>query len=103
LRIELLSQDPENDTLRPVHLDLGFTSQLGTPPEPYELLLKHALIGDRSLFTREDAIEETWRIVDPLLTSTIEPISYLRGSAGPPQAEALLNGYTNWQRPWLKS
>ncbi len=103
LRIEILSQDPENDTLRPVHLDLGFASQLGTAPEPYELLLKHALIGDRSLFTREDAIEETWRIVNPLMTSTIEPISYLQGSDGPPQAEALLNGYTNWQRPWLKS
>jgi hypothetical protein len=43
----------------PDHMDLPFAAELGTPPEPYERLLHDALTGDHSLFTREDAVEET--------------------------------------------
>ena len=42
-------------------------ADLGEPLLPYERLLHGALIGDHRLFAREDAIEETWRIVQPLL------------------------------------
>jgi hypothetical protein len=50
-----------------VHLDTSFTNDLGEPLEPYERLLHDAIIGDANLFAREDSIEQTWRIVQPLL------------------------------------
>jgi glucose-6-phosphate 1-dehydrogenase len=102
LRLELLSQGSDHDNLNTVELDLCFSDQLGSPPEPYELLLWHALEGDRSLFTREDAIEETWRIVAPLVASDTTPIPYTQGTNGPSEAAAILNGFSNWQQPWLK-
>ena len=37
-------------------------------PEPYELLIEDAMAGDPTLFAREDSIEESWRIVEPILT-----------------------------------
>ena len=52
---------------RPVDLPLRLTEALGEAPTPYERLLADALAGDGSLFAREDGIEETWRIVQPLL------------------------------------
>ena len=52
---------------RPVHLDSSFARELGEPPEPYERLLHAAIAGDHQLFAREDSVEETWRIVQPLL------------------------------------
>ena len=35
--------------------------------QPYERLLGDAIDGDPELFTRADAVEESWRIVDPVL------------------------------------
>jgi glucose-6-phosphate 1-dehydrogenase len=87
-----------------VHLDLAFAAELGKPPEPYERLLHDALSGDHALFTREDAVEETWRVLQPLvdrLDSSPAPVSYPQGSWGPPQADDLLRGHHPWQRPWL--
>ncbi|HYX59333.1 MAG TPA: glucose-6-phosphate dehydrogenase, partial [Streptosporangiaceae bacterium] len=51
---------------RPVHLDTSFARELGEPPEPYERLLHAALAGDHQFFARQDSVEETWRIVQPL-------------------------------------
>ena len=55
-------------------------------PEPYELLLEEAMIGDPTLFAREDSIEESWRIVEPILTDYPKAIQYERGSWGPAAA-----------------
>jgi glucose-6-phosphate 1-dehydrogenase len=41
------------------------------------------MAGDRSLFAREDYVEEAWRIVDPLLAADIPVHSYAPGSWGP--------------------
>jgi glucose-6-phosphate 1-dehydrogenase len=54
---------PGADTTRTVDLSLIFAEELGEAPQPYERLLGDALAGDPSLFTREDSVEETWRIV----------------------------------------
>jgi glucose-6-phosphate 1-dehydrogenase len=51
----------------PVHLDTSFARELGEPPEPYERLLHAAIASDHQPFAREDSVEETWRIVQPLL------------------------------------
>jgi glucose-6-phosphate 1-dehydrogenase len=51
--------------------------------EAYERLLADALAGDATLFAREDYVEEAWRIVDPVLGSTITPYEYDAGTWGP--------------------
>ena len=68
---------------RDVHMDLPFAAQLGQPPEPYERLIHDALVGDHSLFTREDSVEETWRILQPLLSDPPATVPYAVGSWGP--------------------
>lgn len=89
------------DTLRPVPLDTLFAEQLGEPLRPYERLLHNALTGERGLFARQDAVEETWRIVQPLLDDPPPVHHYPRGSWGPDAADDLLHGRLGWQQPWL--
>jgi glucose-6-phosphate 1-dehydrogenase len=105
LRITLLSKDVSGTGSRAVHLDLAFAAELGKPPEPYERLLHDALAGDRSLFTREDAVEETWRVLQPLVglleDGGVQPVPYPQGSWGPPGAEELVRGHPPWHQPWL--
>jgi glucose-6-phosphate 1-dehydrogenase len=74
---------------------------LGEAPEPYERLLSDALRGDASLFTREDAVEETWRIVQPLLDAPPPVETYAQGSWGPHSADRLPAGVSRWHQPWL--
>jgi glucose-6-phosphate 1-dehydrogenase len=78
-----------------------FSTELGEAPEPYERLLSDALHGDPSLFTREDGIEETWRIVQPLLDAPPPLETYAKGSWGPRDADRLVAGISRWHEPWL--
>src|ERR1700744_3881823 len=89
------------DHWRDLHLDSSFMQDLGQPLLPYERLLHGALTGDHQLFAREDGIEETWRIVQPLLDHPGELHSYEPGSWGPDEARELLRGHRGWQQPWL--
>ena len=65
-------------------------------PEAYERLLVDAIMGDASLFTRNDEIEEAWRIIDPILQawesdpSAPELKTYPVGSWGPDEADSLI-------------
>ena len=52
-------------------------------PDAYERLLTDALMGDRTLFAREDYVEEAWRIVDPILKAGTPVRTYESGSWGP--------------------
>jgi glucose-6-phosphate 1-dehydrogenase len=67
---------------RPVHLDTSFVRELGEPPEPYEVLLHAAMASDHQYFAREDSVEETWRIVQPLLGHPPDVRPYPRGVLG---------------------
>ena len=89
------------DHWRDLHLDSSFMQDLGQPLLPYERLLHGALTGDHQLFAREDGIEETWRIVQPLLDHPGDLHSYEPGSWGPDEARELLRGHRGWQQPWL--
>ncbi|MHA6757618.1 glucose-6-phosphate dehydrogenase [Streptacidiphilus sp. PAMC 29251] len=100
LRLTMLSRDADGTGTRQVHLDLPFSAELGKPPTPYERLLHDALTGDRALFTREDAIEETWRILQPILDAPPTVQTYPQGSWGPAQAGRLTDGHIPWQAPW---
>ena len=95
------AKKPGVDTTRSVDLSLIFANELGEAPEPYERLLGDALRGDARLFVREDSVEETWRIVQPLLDAPPPVQSYARGSWGPDGCSALVAGHPSWRMPWL--
>ncbi|HEY1838889.1 MAG TPA: glucose-6-phosphate dehydrogenase [Mycobacterium sp.] len=99
LRLQLTALD--GDRWRDLHLDSSFMQDLGEPLLPYERLLHGALTGNHQLFAREDGIEETWRIVQPLLDHPGEIHQYEPGSWGPEAARELLRGHRGWQQPWL--
>jgi glucose-6-phosphate 1-dehydrogenase len=101
LRMVILSRDANGSGSRDVHLDLPFAEELGKAPGPYERLFHDALCGDRSLFTREDAVEETWRILQPLIDHPPKALTYAKGTWGPPTANELLRGHAPWKQPWL--
>jgi glucose-6-phosphate 1-dehydrogenase len=66
---------------------------------PYERLLGDAMAGDGALFTREDAVEAAWAVVDPVLKNYPRTLPYKRGSWGPKKADALLAPHGNWHNP----
>jgi glucose-6-phosphate 1-dehydrogenase len=101
LRMVILSRDANGAGSRDVHLDLPFAEELGKAPGPYERLFHDALSGDRSLFTREDAVEETWRILQPLVDHPPTALVYPKGTWGPTAANELLRGHAPWKQPWL--
>jgi glucose-6-phosphate 1-dehydrogenase len=57
--------------------------------DAYERVLTDAIMGDRTLFAREDYVEEAWRIVDPVLKAGTPAYPYAPGTWGPKEAEAV--------------
>src|SRR5208283_799102 len=66
---------------------------------PYERLLGDAMIGDGALFTREDAVEAAWTVVDPVLKNHHRACPYQRRSWGPKKADALIASDGPWHNP----
>lgn len=66
---------------------------------PYERLIGDAMAGRRELFTREDAAELAWRIVEPVLGAREAPAPYPAGSWGPAQAMADFAPPGGWADP----
>ena len=97
------AKEPGANSTRCVDLSLTFAKELGEAPEPYERLLSDAMRGDSAQFAREDGVEETWRIVQPLLDAPPPVQPYEVGSWGPPAAAKLLSGHPKWREPWLES
>jgi glucose-6-phosphate 1-dehydrogenase len=89
--------------IRPVNMEFRYgTSFVSESPEAYERLILDAMRGDATLFTRNDEIEALWGIIDPILTAwaedtTSEIPQYTAGSAGPEEADELLEG-RKWRR-----
>jgi glucose-6-phosphate 1-dehydrogenase len=86
-----------------VTLDMEFAEEGGEGPTPYEVLLHAALIGLSTRFTRQDAVEETWRIMQPLLDAPPPVQPYAPGSWGPEAADHLVAGHGRWRGPWVTS
>jgi glucose-6-phosphate 1-dehydrogenase len=70
--------------------------------EPYDRLLGDAMAGDGALFTREDAVEAAWAVVDPVLKKHHRARLYKRRSWGPKEADALIAPDGSWHNPDLK-
>ncbi len=84
-----------------INLDMEFAQEGGEGPTPYEVLLHAALIGDSKRFTRQDGVEECWRVMAPLLEHPPPVHPYAKGSWGPAEAEEILAGYGRWHQPWV--
>jgi glucose-6-phosphate 1-dehydrogenase len=67
--------------------------------DAYERLLTEAMVGDRTLFAREDYVEEAWRIVDPVLKAATPLYDYAPGTWGPPTADELIARDGGWHNP----
>jgi glucose-6-phosphate 1-dehydrogenase len=84
-----------------ITLDMEFAQEGGEAPTPYEVLLLDAMRGDSTRFTRQDAVEEAWRIFQPFLDSPPPAHLYAPGSWGPAEAERLVAGLGAWHGPWV--
>jgi glucose-6-phosphate 1-dehydrogenase len=100
-RLRLQAKDAEKHALRSVQMDMEFASFGGEGPTPYEVLLDAAMHGNSSNFARQDAVEETWRVVQPLLDSPPPVEVYEPGTWGPAAADELVRGHGGWRDPWL--
>ena len=67
--------------------------------EPYERILGDAMVGDASLFARQDYVEEAWRIVDPVLKASTPVYPYQPQSWGPQEVGPSVTPPGGWDEP----
>jgi glucose-6-phosphate 1-dehydrogenase len=87
-------------------MDFSYASGFGPSSHTaYETLLVDCMLGDATLFTRSDAVEATWRLVDPIIASWEQAPAgslpnYLAGEWGPSAADVLIRrGGAEWRMP----
>ncbi len=79
-----------------VTMDFLYGQAFGTrTPDAYERLLLDAMLGDQTLFTRADEVDQAWQVMEPILRAWEHlPAprfpNYEAGTWGPPEADALL-------------
>ncbi len=103
VRIALDAHRADKRRAAPVEFDVLFSEQGGEGPTPYEVLLHAAIVGDSSHFLRQDGIEQTWRVMQPLLDDPPPAQPYAPGTWGPESAHTLVAGHSNWHAPWTDS
>ncbi|HEX8050755.1 MAG TPA: glucose-6-phosphate dehydrogenase [Solirubrobacterales bacterium] len=100
-RTRLYAKKAAEEAFQAADLEVLFEKVPGEDPEPYERLLGDAIAGEHQLFTRQSAIEETWRVVQPLLDEPGPVHPYDKGTWGPKEAGDLARGTGQWTQPWL--
>ena len=101
VRLRLEAKRADGADPEPITMDMEFAQEGGEGPTPYEVLLHAALVGDASRFTRQDGIEECWRVVQPLLDAPPPVQSYAPGTWGPAAADKIVAGECPWHEPWI--
>ena len=103
--VRLLVDAQRHETIEPqqINLDMEFAQEGGEGPTPYEVLLHAALTGDSKRFTRQDGVEECWRVMAPLLEHPPRVHPYAKGSWGPEAADRVVEGHGRWHEPWVAS
>lgn len=82
--------------IQPVKMDFRYGSYFGqSPPEAYERLLLDCIIGDNTLFARVDEVEQSWKILTPLLSYWAKHTpkdfpNYPSGTWGPQKADQMI-------------
>jgi glucose-6-phosphate 1-dehydrogenase len=102
IRFELEARHADATIARPIKLEMEFKDQGGEGATPYEVLLLAAMTGNTVRFTRQDTVDEEWRIMQPLLDAPPPVQSYAPGSWGP-DTKALLGDSAPWRGPWSAS
>jgi glucose-6-phosphate 1-dehydrogenase len=91
-------------SIRTVHMDFLYGSAFREGlPEAYERLILDAMLGDATLFTRADEVEEQWALVDAVAAAwqRTKPAfpNYAAGAWGPPSADELIHRDSrSWRR-----
>lgn len=80
-------------------VELIVCQERGDEMDAYERLIGDAMIGDNTLFARQDEVEAAWAIVDPVLKAPTPVSEYAPGSWGPKVADDLIEGQCNWHNP----
>ena len=91
--------------LRPVSMDFNYGSSFGMrSPTAYETLIVDAMVGDPTLYTRQDMVEASWKVVAPIQecwnSSRFEFPNYPAGTWGPEASDRMLarRGH-HWRTP----
>ncbi|MEL7974820.1 glucose-6-phosphate dehydrogenase [Isoptericola sp. F-RaC21] len=84
-----------------ITLDAELSEEGGEGATPYEVLLHAAIVGDSGRFKRQDVVEESWRIVQPLIDDPPPVHPYVPGTWGPAIASSLVAEHGGWQGPWI--
>jgi len=106
ISLKFLSKRPGSGmNLRPVSMDFNYGSSFGErSPSAYETLLLDAIIGDATLYTRQDMVEASWNVVEPIQNvwreTKFEFPNYAAGTWGPAAADEMLarRGHI-WRKP----
>ena len=106
ISLRFLSKHPGGGMrLRPVSMDFNYGSSFGTrTPTAYETLLVDAISGDATLYTRQDMVEASWKVVQPVMDNwsqrEFDFPNYASGTWGPQESDEMLarNGHV-WRVP----
>jgi glucose-6-phosphate 1-dehydrogenase len=101
IRLRVEARRADSRSPEAIHLDMEFAEEGGEGPTPYEVLLEAAMLGQSTRFTRQDGVEETWRIMQPLLDAPPPVHPYAPGSWGPAAADELTAQSGGWHQPWI--
>ncbi|MGH7384651.1 MAG: glucose-6-phosphate dehydrogenase [Candidatus Rokuibacteriota bacterium] len=80
-------------------IELSVRHQDPEAMEPYERLIGDAMMGDATLFAREDSVEAAWAIVDPILGAGTPVYPYEPGTWGPAEADRIIARHGGWSCP----
>jgi len=80
-------------------VELTVTSRPGDAKPPYQRLFADAINGNPELFARQDGVEASWRIVDPVLGNATPLYAYEPGTWGPEETEQLIGADGPWIDP----
>jgi glucose-6-phosphate 1-dehydrogenase len=103
VRIVLDARRADARVAAPIPFDVELAEAGGEGATPYEVLLEAAMTGETARFPRQDQIEETWRIMQPLLDAPPPVHVYRQGSWGPEAADTLVADHRGWHSPWVAS
>ena len=89
----------EGEAMAGEDIELVAHEDPGDDTPPYERLLRDAMKGDASLFTRGDAVDAAWRVVEPVLGDATPVHEYEPGTWGPREADELAADIGGWHDP----
>jgi glucose-6-phosphate 1-dehydrogenase len=90
---------PEQDISGQAEEMVASTQSTISEADAYERILGDAMVGDPTLFAREDCVEEAWRIVDPVVKLSTAVTQYEPGTWGPADMEQRITPPEGWHNP----